>query len=330
MKAESRNRKYRFLGASVVAALAISSTAGAQTWPSRTVRVVAPFTPGGTVDLMARLLAEKLPAAIGTSAGFVVENRPGAAGNVGTDYVAKQPADGYTLLVHGSVAASAVFGQQLPYDPFKDFAPISQLAVTILVLATSASVPATNINELVAYARANPGKLTYASVGAGTPQHFASELLRQIAKIDIVHVPYKGGAQVVAALLAGDVGFSVNGANTVTPHAGGGKLRMIAVPMPTRSAYIPNVPTIAESLPAYDLPTSWLGLYAPAGTPRPIIDRLNQEANRIVTDPQIAKDRLFTIGLEPIGTTPEKHMEVIRSDLAKYVRIAKDGNIRPD
>ncbi len=321
---------YRMFQAAV-AVLAVgsllSTQAQAQAWPNRTVRIIVPFTPGGTVDLMSRLLAEKLPAVLGQT--FVVENRPGAAGDLAADYVAKQPPDGYTLLVHGSVAASGVF-KALPYDPFKDFAPVSLLANTILVLAVHPSIPSGSLAEVIAYARANPGKLAFGSPGVATPQHFASELLRMQAKIDAVHVPYKGGAPIVAALLAGDIGFTVNAANTLTPHVASGKVRLVAVPMPLRTALLPNVPTIAETIPSYDLPTTWLGLYAPGGTPPAIIERLNAESNRIVRDPQIIKERLHPIGLEPVGTTPELVTATMRSNFARYSAIAKEGNIRPD
>ncbi len=310
-----------------ISLLGCAMQAAAQTWPARPVRIVVPWTPGGTVDVTGRLLAERFAPVLGQP--FVVDNRPGAAGDLGSDYVAKQPGDGYTLLVNGSVAASAPF-KQLPFDPFKDFAPISQLAVPVLVLVTHSSIPVTSIPELIAYARANPGKLSYASVGVGTPQHFAGELLRQQTRVDITHVPYKGGVPAVAALLAGDVGFAVNAANTVLPHVASGRLRMIAVALPARTTLLPNVPTIAESVPTYDMPSSWLALYASAGTPRQIVDRLNSEANLIIRDPQVIKERLHPNGMEPIGSTPEQLVEMIKSDFAKYSRIAKIGNIRPE
>lgn len=312
--------------ASILCTFLPFSEAAAQAWPNRTVRIIVAFPPGGTNDLISRLLAEKLPPVLGQP--FVVENRPGAAGDVAAVYVANQPADGYTLLVTGSVAASGVF-KQLPYDPYKDFAPISLLANAILVLATNPGIPVNTVGELIAYARANPGKLSYGSPGVATPQHFAAELLRQQTGIDIVHVPYKGGAQIVAALLGGEIGFTVNAANTVTPHVPSGKVRMLAVPLPARTALLPNVPTIAETLPSFDLPTTWLALYAPGGTPSAIIDRLNAEVNRIVRDPQIAKERLHPIGLEPVGTTPGQLLDAIKRDFEKYSRIAKEGNIRP-
>ncbi len=311
----------------LISLLCCALQASAQNWPARPVRIVVPWTPGGTPDVTGRLLAERLPAIFGQP--FVVDNRPGAAGDLGSDYVAKQPGDGYTLLVHGSVASSAPF-KQLPFDPFKDFAPISQLAVVVLALVTHSSIPANSVPELIAYARANPGKLTYASVGIGTPQHFSAELVRQQTKLDILHVPYKGAAALAAGLLAGEVGFAVSGANTLLPHVASGRLRLIAVALPTRTTLLPNVPTIAESIPTYDMPTTWLAFYAPAGTPRPIVDRLNTEANKIIRDPQVVKERLHPNGMDPIGSTPEQLLETMKSDFTKYVRIMKEGNIRSD
>lgn len=312
--------------ASALCSLVPLSEAAAQAWPSRTVRIIIPFTPGGTPDLTGRLLAEKLAPILGQP--FIVENRTGAAGDLASDYVAKQPGDGHTLLVNANVAASAIF-KSLPYDPYKDLAPISALVNVTLVLAANPGIPSGSLGELVAYARANPGKLSYGSPGVATPQHFASELLRQLTKIDVVHVPYKGAAQVVPALLAGEIAFAVNAANTVMPHVPSGKLRLVAVPMPTKSALMPNVPTMAETLPSFDLPTTWLALYASGGTPSAIIDRLNVEANRIVRDPQIIKERLHPIGLEPVGTTPGQLADMIKTGFAKFSSIAKEGNIRP-
>ena len=321
------NRMVRIAVAAVFFCGLVPAQAQAQSWPSRTIRIIVPFTPGGTNDLVARLLAERLPPILGQP--FVVENRPGASGDVGSLYVAQQPPDGYTLLIHGSVAASGVF-RSLPYDPYKDFAPISQLANVVLVLAVNPGIPSGTLGELIAYARANPGKLSFGSPGAATPQHFGGELLRMQGKFDAVHVPYKGGGPIVAALLSGEISFTINAANTVTPHVASGKVRLLAVPMPVRSTQLPNVPTIAETIPSYDLPTSWLGFYATGGTPAAIVERLNFEAIRIIRDPQVVKDRLTPIGLEPVGSTPEQVTAAMKSNFARYTAIAKEGKIKPE
>lgn len=300
------------------------------TWPARLVRIVVPLPPGGSNDFLARLLADQLQARLGQA--VVVENKPGGGGNIATEYVARQPADGYTLLLTpNSLVINVSFFAKLPYDPIKDFEPITLLGSVPFLLAVNASTPVNSMTEFLSYARANPGKLTYGTAGIGQPHHLAAELLRSTTGIDIVHVPYKGAAGIVPALLAGEISFTIGAINSLLPHFRTGKLRAIAVAGATRTALLPDTPTIAEAvpLPGYEL-EAWVGVLAPAGTPRPIIDRLNAEMNRIVRDPQIIREKLTPIGIEPLGTSPERFMEVIKTDLTKYAKIARDAGVKPE
>ncbi len=304
-------------------------TAMAQAWPSRPMRFIVPLPPGGANDILARLIAERLQATLGQP--VVVENKLGAGGNIGTDYVAKQPADGYTLLLSSNTHVVNVnFFAKLPFDPIKDFEPVTIVASIPFVLTVNANLPVTTMKELITYAKAKPGA-TFATAGIGTPHHLGAELLKTMTGIEIVHVPYKGAAFLVPALLAGDVTFSIASMNTLLPHYKSGKLRPIAVASRSRVATLPDVPTMAEAgpLPGYELDV-WFGVMVAAGTPRAIVERLNTEINRVVRDPQIVRERLTPVGLTPIGTTPEQYMEVMKADLVKYAKITKDAGIKPE
>jgi tripartite-type tricarboxylate transporter receptor subunit TctC len=305
--------------------------AGAQgaAWPSRPIRFIVPLPPGGANDLLARVFAERLQAALGQA--VVVENKPGAGGNVGTEFVAKQPADGYTILLSSNTHVLNVsFFAKLPYDPIRDFEPVTLVATIPFVLTVNPNLPVHTMKEFLAYARAHPGS-TYATAGIGTPHHLGAELLKTMTGIDIVHVPYKGAAFLVPALLTGEVTFSIASISSLVPHFKSGKLRAIAVASETRTPLLPDVPTIAEAgpLPGYAIDV-WFGVLAPAGTPRPVVDRLNAEINRVLQDSQIVKDRLNSVGLSPVGTTPERYMEVMKADLVKYAKITRDAGIKPD
>ncbi|HMG60098.1 MAG TPA: tripartite tricarboxylate transporter substrate binding protein [Burkholderiales bacterium] len=298
-------------------------------WPSRPIRFTVPLPPGGANDLLARVFAERLQANLGQP--VVVENKPGAGGNVGTEFVARQPADGYSLLLSSNTHVLNVsFFSKLPYDPIKDFEPVTLVATIPFVLTVNANLPVTNVKEFLAYARSHPGS-TYATAGIGTPHHLGAELLRTMTGIEITHVPYKGAAFLVPALLTGEVTFSIASMSSLVPHFKSGKLRALAVASETRTSLLPDVPTIAEAgpLPGYSIDV-WFGVLAPAGTPRPIVDRLNAEINRVLQDPQVVKDRLNSVGLSPVGTTPERYMEVMKADLVKYAKITKDAGIKPD
>ncbi|MSQ70308.1 MAG: tripartite tricarboxylate transporter substrate binding protein [Betaproteobacteria bacterium] len=318
------------LALAALAAIALpASQSWAQAYPNRPIRFIVPLPPGGANDVLGRLFAERMQAGLGQA--VVVENKPGVGGNIGTEWVAKQPADGYTILLSSNThVINASFFARLPYDPIKDFETISLVATIPFVLTVHASMPAKDMREFIAYLKANPGT-TVGTSGIGTPHHLGSELLKSMTGTNLTFVPYKGAAFLVPALLANEVTFSIASMNTLVPHFKSGKLRPIAVAGAERSSMLPDVPTIAEAgpLPGYALEI-WFGVLAPAGTPRPIIDRLNAEINKVVRDPQIVKDRLNPIGLAPVGTTPEQYMNVMKADLVKYAKIAKDAGIKPE
>ncbi len=322
-------RRIVLVAAWALAVLPIASAWGqADTWPTRPIKIIVPLTPGGSNDFLARLFAEQLQSRLGQP--VVVENKPGAGGNVGTEFVAKQPADGYTILISSNThVVNLSFFAKLPYDPIKDFEPISLVATIPFVFAVNANLPAKTVKEFVALAKAKPGTFTYGSAGIGTPHQLAAELLNVRAGIDMVHVPYKGAAGIVPALLASEITCTIGAMNSLLPHIRSGKLRALAVAPATRTPLLPDVPTIAEAGPFADFAVDiWLGVLAPAGTPRPIIERLNTEINRIVRDPQIMKDRLNPIGIESVGTTPERYMDIMKTDIVKYARIVKEAKIK--
>ena len=309
---------------------AAAQSAAQSNWPQRPVRLIVPLTPGGSNDVLGRVVAERLQTAVGQP--VLVENRPGAGGNVGTEYVAKQPADGYTLLVSSNThVVNPSFFARLPYDPIKDFEPVT-LAVTVpFMLTVNAATPANNVRDIVQLAKSRAKGLTYGTAGPGTPHQLTVELLKTIAGGNYVHVPYKGAAGIVPALLANEIDLTVGAINSLLPHIRSGKLRALAAAGSTRVSVLPEIPTIAEALPAPGLAIDvWIGFLAPAGTPRDIVMRLNGEINRILRDPAIQKEKLNPIGLEVIATTPERYMEVMKADLQLYARIARDAGIKPE
>lgn len=314
-----------------VLALAAGATAAQSgAWPNRPIRFIVPLPPGGSPDYLSRLLAERLQPVLGQP--LVVENRPGAAGNIAREFVARQPADGYTLLMSESThVMSAGIGAKLPYDPIKDFEPISLAATIPFGLTVNASMPVRSLKEFLDYVKSAPRPLNYGTSGVGGPHHFAVELLCSMTGINAVHVPYKGSAGIIPALLSGEIDFSIAAVNSLLPHFKAGKLRPIAMAGSSRTALLPDVPTIAEAgpLPGYAMDI-WLGVMAPAGIPRPVVDRLNGEINRIVRDPQVVRERLTPVGLEPLGGTTEQFVDVLRTELAKYTKVARDARIRPD
>ena len=307
-----------------------AADAPAQQWPSRSIRFVVPLPPGGSPDYLSRLLAERLQPVLGQP--LVVENKPGAGGSIARDFVAKAPADGYTILMsESSHVMSAAVGAKLPYDPIKDFEPISLAATIPFGLTVNSSMPVHTLNEFIAYSKKSPKPLTYGTAGIGAPHHFAVELLRSMTGIKVVHVPYKGSAGIIPALLSGEIDFTIAAENSLLPHYKSGKLRPVAIAASSRTAILPDVPTIAEAgpLPGYAV-NVWLGVMAPAGTPRTIVDRLNAEINKVVRDPQIVKERMNTVGLEAVGSTPEQLLDTMKTELAKYTKLAREANIQPE
>jgi len=298
-------------------------------WPSRPIHIVVTQPPGGGNDAIARLLANSLQPVLGQP--VIVENKPGAGGNIATVYVAKQQADGYNLLLTpSSHVGNVYFFAKLPYDPIKDFEPITLISTTPFIFVVNSNSPATSMMEFLAYARARPG-LTYGSAGIGQPHHTAGELLKSMAGIEVVHVPYKGAAGVVPALLSGEIDFTIGAINSLLAHIRSGKLRVLAAAGAARTTLLPEVPTIAEAaqLPGYEM-SSWAGLLAPAGTPRAIVNRLNIETNQVLRNSSGVKEKLMAAGIEPIGTSPERFMEIMKEQLVQYAKITTEAGIKPE
>jgi len=311
-----------------VAALVFAAAAAlAQSYPSRVVRMVVAYPPGGSIDVVARLVNQRLTSAFGQQ--FIIDNRAGAAGNIGTDYVAKAANDGYTLLM-GSAAsissAPAVYAK-LPYDPVRDLAPIIQVANQPNVLTAHPSVPARTLKEFIAIAKANPGKFNYGSSGIGASQHMTAELFAMLTGVKIEHIPYKGGTPAMTDLISGQIDFMFTPAPNAIAFVKSGKIRGIAVTSLKRSSALPELPTMDESgLKGFEL-LGWIGLLGPAGTPREIVDRLNAEINKMLAGD--IRPRLTELGLDAVGGTPEQFAAFIRQDIAKYVKIVKVAGIPP-
>jgi tripartite-type tricarboxylate transporter receptor subunit TctC len=313
----------------VSAALACFAVlAHAQDYPVRPVRVVSPFSAGGPNDIVARLIAQKLSEALGQP--FVVDNRPGAGGNLGTDVAAKAAADGYTLLCAGpgSLIMNPLL-YKVPYDTARDFAPVSLVATAPNVLVVHPSVPAKTVKELIALARAQPGRLNYASAGTGSSAHFAVALFAAMTGVELAHVPYKGTGPGINDLIGGQVQLAIFSIPPVLIHVRTGKLRALAVTSKGRSSELPEVPTVDEAgVPGYEM-NPWYGLLAPAGTPRAIVARLNSEVSRIVRSPDM-REKLAAQGAEPGGGTPEDYAAVIRADTALWARVIKETGIKAE
>lgn len=307
------------------AALLGAAHARAQTYPVRPVLVVIPWTPGGPADAIMRPIGEKLAEALGQP--FVIENRPGANGTVGANAVAKAQPDGYTLFFShvGPVAISPAL-QKLPYDPKRDLAPITLIASGPLMLIVRNDLPVRSVTELVAYAKNNPGKLTFGTVGPGSTTHLAAEMLKLLGGVEMTHVPYRGSAPIVTDMLSGRIDLAFMNIAGALPYVQAGQLRGIAVTTKQRSGVVPDLPTVAETYPSFEV-NSWYGLMAPAGTPRPIIDRLHRETSAIVKTPDIAK-RLNVNGMDPEGMGPDDYAAKIGSDLDSWAQTIKAADIK--
>jgi tripartite-type tricarboxylate transporter receptor subunit TctC len=315
--------------AAALAVMALPWHAQAQSYPNKPVKLVAPSTPGDAPDVIARLVADKLSTALGQQ--FVVENRPGAGGVVGSDYVAKAAPDGYTLIMGnaGSHGINAAVYAKLPYDIQKDFAPVSQIAIAPNVMVINPSVPANSVAEFIAYAKANPGKLSYASGGNGSSAHMSMELFKSMAGIDIQHVPYKGSSPALTDVVSGQVVAFIGNMPPTVPLIKAGKLRALAVTTRSRSALMPELPTIAEAgLPGFET-VAWFGVLAPAATPPDVVNKLSAEIARIAKSPEI-RDKLVAMGAEPVGSTPEEFKAVIDRDIAKWKPLAQKVGIKID
>ena len=319
----------RWIGWTAVLALMLATAgASAQGYPTKPIRLVVPYPAGGPLDIMARAIGQKLTEA--WKQPVVVDNRAGAGGNIGADFVAKSAPDGYTLLM-GAVATHAInpsLYSKIPYDPVKDFAPVALVAQVPNILVVNPAVPAKTVSELIALARAKPGTLNFGSGSTGSTGHLAGELFNTMAGVKMVHIPYKGAAPATADLLGGQVQLMFDNLASALPNVKAGKLRALAVTTLARSAAIPGLPTIAESgLAGFDL-TTWFGLLVPAGTPPEIVARLNAEIVRAL-DAKDMRERLEKMGAEPLSNnTPEHFAAFIRSEAAKYARVVKDSGAK--
>jgi len=318
----------RKLIGTLVVVLFASAALGADEYPARAVRVVVPFAPGGGTDIVARILGQRLSQKLGQS--FVVENRPAGSGIVGADLVAKAPADGYTLLfAFSSLSSSAKLFSHLPYDPIRDFAPVALATTSPLLAVVPASLPAKNVGEFIAYARANPGKLNYGSSGPGSSPHLATELFISMTDTRMTHIAYKGIAPAITALLADEVQFSLVPIAVGMPHVRSGKLRALGVAGLARSSAAPELPTIAESgLPGFEV-IGWWGVLAPAKTPRGAVELLNRELRAALDAPDVRRT-LLDQGMDPAPGTPEQFGALIKADMDKWGEIGRRLGVKLD
>ena len=317
--------RYAVTGASLVVVLVAMAAHAAETFPSRPIRLISPFAAGGGNDMISRAVAQALTRNLGHS--VVVDNRPGANTIIGMELVAKSPPDGYTLIMTGStVAINATLHANLPYDSLRDFAAVTQIAATPLIVAVHPSLPVAGVRELIALAKARPGELNFPSAGVGNVSHLAGELFNVMAGVRLVHVPYKGSAPATADMLAGRVSVVFNSAFAMLPFVKSGRLRALAVSGRARSALLPAVPTVNEAgVPGYDAST-WYGLLAPAATPRAVIERLQAETVKALTADDVRR-RLIEDGLEPVGSTPAEFGAYIRTEIAKWARVISVAGI---
>ena len=310
--------------------LACAAVAQAQDrWPSKPIRYIVPFAAGGTTDVLGRMITPKLGEALGTT--FVVENRPGAGGNVGSEALARSAPDGYTIGggTVSSHAINATLYPKMPYDNLRDFVPVALLVTVPNVLVVNPAIPAANVAELVKYGKANPGKLTCASAGNGTSQHMSCELFKSMTGLDITHVPYKGSAPGIASVIAGETTMMFDNATIAVPQMKGGKVRAIGVTTGKRSPSLPEVPTLAEQgLAGYDV-SSWQAVFAPAGTPKPIVDRLNADIRRILASPDM-REKLLAVASDPADLTPEQFADFVRVETEKWARVVKASGAKVD
>src|SRR4051812_41873908 len=299
----------------------------AQTYPTRAIKLVVPSSPGGGTDIVARLLGQKMSEQLGQQ--VVVENRAGAGTIIGNDAVAKSAPDGYTLLMGlSTLAINPSMYATVPYDALRDFAPISQAVSGPNVLIVHPSVPARTVKELIALAKAKPGSLTFGSAGMGTSPHLSAELFKTLAHVDMVHVPFKGSGLSIISQLAGEIAANYPSLPTAMPYIKAGRLRALGVTTAKRAQALPDVPSIAEAgVPGYEA-TQWFGLLAPAATPRPIVDRLYQEALRALRSADL-KERMTAEGLEVLGSSPEEFAEYIKSETVKWAKVIKAAGIKP-
>ncbi len=315
--------------ATLLVVLALSGAAAAQSWPAKPIRYIVPFAPGGTTDILARLIAPKLADALGQP--VVVENRPGAAGALGSEMLAKSPADGYTIGggTISSHAINATLYSKLAYDPVRDFAPITMLATQPNMLIVHPSLGVTSVAELIALLKANPNKHSFGSAGNGTSQHISGELFKAMTGVSMQHIPYKGSGPMIPDLLSGTISMAFENFATAYPQVKGGRLKALAVTTAKRSSLVPEVPTLAESgLDGYDI-SSWQALFAPAGTPKEIVGRIHSEVARTLRESETQR-KIQELGADPGGMTPDALAALIKADIPRLGKIVRDSGARVD
>lgn len=308
--------------------LALAAQAAFATYPDKPITLVVPWAAGGSTDILARAIAEQLTKSMGQP--VIVDNRVGASGNIGSNFVAKAKPDGYTLLI-GSMSTHAMNPTLMPNMPFKgadDFTPIALVANVINTMVVNPSVPAKNLKEFIAYAKANPGKLAYASAGAGSTNHLSAEMFVKAAGIQMLHVPYKGGAPAVLDTVGNQTQVLFSAGTQTLPHVSSGKLRLLAVTEPKRSSLLPDTPTVAETLPGFEM-SVWYAAFGPAGMPKELVTRLNAEINKALAVPQV-RARMDSMGVELVNSTPEQLATALRRDTERYSKIITDLNIKLD
>jgi len=318
-----------YLSAAALALAASLSPALAQNYPTKTIRMIVPFPPGGTTDILARVAGQKITEAFGQQ--VIIDNRPGAGGNIGTELVAKAAPDGYTLLTDpgSTLTINPSLFAKLSYDVLKDFAPVTIIAAVPNLLVVHPSLPVKSVKELITLAKARPGQLNYASTGAGQSTHLSMELFKTMAGINVVHIPYKGSSPALVDLLGGQVSLMFDNMPSSLPHVKAGKLRALAVSTLKRSPAMPQLPTVAESgLPGFEV-SVWFGVLAPAGTPREIVNKLNGAIVRSLQSPDV-HERLAGQGAEPIGNTPEQFTAQMQRDLVKWAKVVRDSGAKLD
>ena len=314
--------------AAIALTVGFASPVAQSAWPEKTVKIIVPWAPGGSTDILARTVADKLAQSLGQP--VVVDNKPGASGNIGSEFVAKAKPDGYTLLF-GSMSTHAINPAVDPNMRFKgveDFTPIALLAFVTNTMVVHPSVPANNVKEFIAYAKANPGKIAYASAGPGSTNHLSAALLEKMAGISMLHVPYKGGAPAVMDTLAGQTQVFFTAGTQSLPHVKAGKLRLLAVTESKRSALLPDVPTVAETLPGYEMAV-WYGAFGPPGLAHEVTQRLNAEINRIMMLPDVHA-KMEAIGVEAVNETPERFGAIMRADAEKWGKLVRELGIKSE
>ena len=318
----------RMVAVALCVPLWAAGIATAQVWPAKPVRVVIPWPPGGSNDAVGRIVMQKVSESLGQQ--FVVDNRPGASGAIGAEPVAKSPPDGYTIMVHSTThLGNQHLYKKLSYDVIRDFAPVGTLAAQPGALAIHPSLPVKSVKEFIALAKARPGQINYSSSGNGSSPHLSMALLTSMTGVELTHVPYKGGAPQVTALLGGESQASLATISTVIVHVKSGRLRALGVSSVKRSAMLPEVPTIAEAgVPGYEM-SPWIGVYAPANTPKAIIDKLNAEANKALKHPDVANSLTNQV-LDPMPSTPEEFAQRIKVDFEKYGKLIKATGMKVD